>query len=50
MRIDDDERLKNILKYLIKKYTDRQILIFTCTQREEEILKNINAEYNIVVL
>ena len=46
----DDERLKNILEYIIKEYPDRQILIFTCTKREEEILKNINAQYNLVVL
>lgn len=46
----DDERLKNILEYIIKEYSDRQILIFTCTKREEEILKNINAQYNVVVL
>lgn len=46
----DDERLKNILEYIIKEYSDRQILIFTCTKREEEILKNINAQYNLVVL
>lgn len=46
----DDERLKNILEYLIKEFSDRQILIFTCTKREEDILKSINAEYNLVVL
>ena len=35
----DDERLENFLKYLNTKYSDRQIIIFTCTNREEEILK-----------
>ncbi len=35
----DDERLENFLKYLNTKYSERQIIIFTCTNREEEILK-----------
>jgi len=36
----DEERLENILKYLDTEFTDSQIIIFTCTNREKEILKS----------
>ena len=45
----DDERLTRILKYLsqMKEY---QILLFTCTGREEKILENNDIEYNKISL
>ncbi len=46
----DDERLENILKYLIEKYCNHQLIIFTCTNREIEILNKLNCKYNCVVL
>lgn len=46
----DDDRLKNILLYLINEYKDRQIILLTCTQREKEILEQENVEYNFVEL
>lgn len=46
----DNERLNNILVYLSKEYSDRQIIIFTCTKREQEILKNLNIKYNLINL
>ncbi len=46
----DDERLENILKYLIEKYCDHQLIIFTCTNREIEILNKLNPKYNCVVM
>ena len=46
----DAERLKNILKYLSKEYNQKQIIIFTCTNREEDILKQLNVNYNKVEL
>ena len=46
----DDERLKNILKYLNKNYSDNQIIIFTCSNREKKILKELKIKYNEVVL
>lgn len=46
----DDERLKNILEYLHTEYKDRQILIFTCTNREKEILQKENIPYHLVEL
>ena len=44
----DDERLENILKFLINNYSDRQIIIFTCTTREKEALAKLNVKYNLV--
>ena len=44
----DNERLKNILLYLVKEFSDRQIIILTCTNREINILKEENINYNFV--
>jgi len=44
----DEERLENILKHLDSEYPDRQIIIFTCTKREEEALNKLNISYNLV--
>ena len=44
----DDERLKNILIYLINEFSDRQIIIFTCSHREKDILFGENINYNFV--
>ena len=44
----DDERLENILKYLDAKYHNRQIIIFTCTNREKDALNKLKIEYNLV--
>ena len=41
----DEKRLENILKYLSEKI-DNQIVIFTCTQREKNILNKLNINYN----
>ena len=41
----DEKRLENILKYLSEKI-DNQIIIFTCTQREKNILNRLNINYN----
>lgn len=46
----DNERLENILKYLNENFSENQIIIFTCSKREEEILEKINITYNIVNL
>lgn len=46
----DNERLKNILSYLNENYKDNQILILTCINREEEILKELNIPYSVIEL
>lgn len=43
----DDERIKNILKFL-EKQKERQIIIFSCTKREKEILEKLNIEVNYI--
>ena len=44
----DKTRLEKILKYLIEETKNRQILIFTCTKREQEILEELKIEYNLI--
>jgi DNA repair exonuclease SbcCD ATPase subunit len=46
----DNERLQNILKYIAENYQERQVLIFTCSNREKETLNNLNLEYNLIKL
>ena len=46
----DDERLKNILTYLANEYADKQIVIFTCTERECNTLEKMNVQYHKVEL
>jgi len=46
----DSERLENVLKFLENEYGDRQILILTCTNREVEILKQLNIQFNEIIL
>ncbi len=42
----DEERLKNVLKYISENYKNRQIIIMTCTNREEKVLKELGVEFN----
>ena len=46
----DDTRLENILKYLANSLNEHQLIIFTCTKREEKILDKLHITYNIVEL
>lgn len=46
----DDERLKNILNYLAREFNDRQVIIFTCTNREKNILNLENIGYNYITI
>lgn len=46
----DDERLTNFLETISKKYKKNQILIFTCTDREQQILMELGGDYNLVIL
>ena len=46
----DNERLTNLLKFMIDEYSDRQIIIFTCTKREKEVLERENIQFNFVEL
>ena len=43
----DDERLKTALKWLVKAY-DNQIIVFTCHQREAQLLTANQVRYHLV--
>jgi len=45
----DDNRLKNILNWLINRQCP-QIIIFTCHQREADILDDLGEDYNYIEL
>lgn len=44
----DSDRLENILKYLNEQYNNRQVIIFTCTDREKILLEKLNITYNLI--
>lgn len=46
----DDYRLENALKFLVEELEENQIILFTCTKREEEILNRLNIKYNLIEL
>lgn len=46
----DNERLENILKYLSQEYNNKQVIVFTCTNREIECLEKLNMHYNKIEL
>ena len=46
----DDVRLENILDFLNNNMNEHQVLIFTCTNREKEILDKLSIEYNLIEL
>ena len=46
----DEQRLKNILTFISEKYKEHQIIIFTCTDREEKILEKLNIISNYIEL
>ena len=46
----DNERLKSMLRYLDLNYSDNQVIIFTCSNREEDALKELGIRYNLIKL
>ena len=46
----DKERLKNILGYLDKRFSDYQIIIFTCCDREQKILQDSKIVFHVIIL
>lgn len=46
----DQERLENFLTYMAQTYSNRQILIMTCTDREKNILEKNNIPYEFIEL
>ena len=46
----DDNRLENMLNYMANEYSNKQVIIFTCTSREKEILEKLQIKYNLIQL
>ncbi|WP_202711529.1 ATP-binding protein [Sporosalibacterium faouarense] len=46
----DVKRLEEILKLLIKEGTNRQIILFTCHEREKNLLDKLKVKYNYICL
>lgn len=46
----DDERLANIMKFLDREYKERQVIIFTCSNREKKIIDEENIQANVVLI
>ena len=46
----DNNRLKNMLQYLSSELNNHQTIIFTCTDREQKMLEEMNIPYNVVEL
>ena len=44
----DTERLQNILKYINERFSDHQIILFTCTNREKECLEDLKIPFNFI--
>lgn len=44
----DKQRLSAVLRFLREEYCDNQIIIFTCSNREIEALKEENSKYNVI--
>ena len=46
----DEIRLENILTFLSEQLGNHQLIIFTCTYRERNILDKLQVSYNLVEL
>lgn len=46
----DNNRLNNILEYLLNIIKGRQVLLFTCHNREIDLLKKKGADFNLITL
>ena len=46
----DDERLANIMRFLSEEYINRQVIIFTCSNREKKIIDEENILANVVLI
>lgn len=46
----DEERLENILSYLNNNFKENQIIIFTCSNREANVMNKLGIDYNYIEL
>ncbi len=42
----DTERLKNILRYIAQRFSNHQVMIFTCMHREKKLLDELGLAFN----
>ena len=42
----DTERLINILRYIAQRFSGHQVIVFTCTNREQEVLRQLDLKFN----
>ena len=42
--------VKNVLEFLTENFKENQIILFTCTHREENMLKTLEKTYKLVNL
>ncbi len=46
----DTERLKNILVYIYEEFKQSQIILFTCTQREKDLLEKEQIPFHMITM
>ena len=46
----DNKRLENIIKFLNDNYKDRQVILFTCSERETDTLAKLKIPYTLINL
>lgn len=46
----DDSRLKNIIEFLTDIGNERQVILFTCHNREKKALEDLGAKFNLINL
>ena len=46
----DENRLKNVLEFLNNNIGERQVLLFTCHQREKNLLDDLGIDFNLINL
>ena len=46
----DEERLANILRFLAENAKQHQVIILTCSKREQELLEKMQIPYHITNL
>ena len=44
----DDERLANVLNLFAENHKERQIIIFSCSNREKDMLEKMGVEFNLI--
>lgn len=46
----DNTKIENMLNFFKSHFPDRQIIIFSCSNRELEVLDKLNFNYNLISL